>query len=144
MIENDTIRLLRECDSGVEMGVSSISQVIDKVKNEKLKEILSECKNEHEELKLSLNELLDEYHDDGKKPNPIVKGMSWMKTSAELSFDESDEKIASLMTDGCNMGVKSLTKYLNEYEAADEKSKRVAKKLIKLEEDLIKDLKEYL
>lgn len=144
MIENDTVRLLRECDSGVEMGVASISQVIDRVKNEDFKEKLSSCKTAHEKLRLEIEELLCEYHDDGKKPNPIAKGMSWIKTAAGMSFDESDEKIASLMTDGCNMGVKSLTKYLNEYEAADEKSKRVAKKLIKSEESLIEDMKEYL
>lgn len=144
MIENDTIRLLRECDSGVNMGVSSISQVIDEVENEAFKEKLSRCKSTHEKLKLEIDELLCEYHDDGKKPNPLVKGMSWVKTAAGMSLDDSDEIIASLMTDGCNMGVKSLTKYLNEYEAADEKSKRVAKKLIKSEEDLIEDMKEYL
>ena len=37
MIEQDTIRLLRECDAGVNMGISSIEEVIDKVKSENLR-----------------------------------------------------------------------------------------------------------
>ena len=48
------------------------------------------------------------------------------------------------MTDGCNMGVKSLSKYLNKYAAADEKSKDITKKLIALEETLAKDIRGYL
>ena len=45
-------------------------------------------------------------------------------------MNESDKTIADLMTDGCNMGVKSLNQYLNQYEAADEKKKDIAKRLI--------------
>ena len=62
----------------------------------------------------------------------------------KLIMHESDSTIADLMTDGCNMGVKSLNKYLNEYEAADEESKDIAKRLIKLEEKLGKDIQKYL
>jgi hypothetical protein len=45
--------------------------------------------------------------------------MSWMKTNMKLSMEDSDATIADLMTDGCNMGVKSLNRYLNQYKAAD-------------------------
>ena len=74
----------------------------------------------------------------------MAKGMSWIKTSVKLAIDESDKVIADLITDGCDMGVKSLSKYLNQYEGADEKSKDLAKKLIKIEEDLGDDIREYL
>lgn len=66
----------------------------------------------------------------------MAKSMSWMKTNVKLVMDESDETIADLMTDGCNMGVKSLNKYLNQYKAADEKTKDITKRLINLEEKL--------
>ena len=144
MIENDTIKLLRECDAGIEMGVSSISEVIDRVENEKMKNSLSDCKHAHEKLGLELSQLLDEYHDDGKSSNPIAKGMSWMKTEMSLAMKENDKTIAGLMTDGCNIGVKSLNKYLNQYEAADEKSKDITKRLIKIEQGLVEDMRPYL
>ena len=87
---------------------------------------------------------LEKYQDDGKNPNPIAKGMSWMKTNMKLSMEESDATVAELMTDGCNMGVKSLNRYLNQYKAADEVSKDMAKRLINLEEKLAVDIRGYL
>ncbi len=144
MVEQDTIRLLRECDAGVKMGISSIDDVLNKVKSDALRQYLVDCRNEHVRLQDEINVLLENYQDDGKDPNPIAKGMSWMKTNVKLAVEESDETIADLMTDGCNMGVKSLNKYLNEYEAANEKSKDICKKLINLEEKLTTDIRGYL
>lgn len=144
MVEQDTIKLLRECDAGVKMGISSIDDVLNKVKSDALRQYLVDCRNEHVRLQDEINILLENYQDDGKEPNPIAKGMSWMKTNVKLAVEESDETIADLMTDGCNMGVKSLNKYLNEYEAANEKSKDICKKLINLEEKLITDIRGYL
>lgn len=144
MIEQDTIKLLRECDAGIKMGVSSIDDVLDYVKSDRLKKDLEDCKEEHNKLDKELQELLDRYRDDGKEPNPMAKGMSWMKTNMKLVMDESDHTIADLITDGCNMGVKSLNKYLNQYVAADEKSKDICKRLINLEEDLIVQMRQFL
>ena len=135
---------MRECDAGVKMGISSIEDVLDYVKSEQLKQSLSDCKREHEKLNEELQELLNRYHDDGKEPNPIAKGMSWMKTNMKLAMHESDHTIAELMTDGCNMGVKSLSRYLNQYKAADEISKDIAKRLIHLEEQLAVDIRDFL
>lgn len=144
MIEQDTIKLLRECDAGVKMGVSSIDDVMKYAKSEKLRKILSDNRQEHCKLDKELQELLDDYHDDGKSPNPMAKGMSWMKTNVKLVINESDHTIADLMTDGCNMGVKSLNMYLNQYAAADEKSKDICKRLINLEEDLTIQMRQFL
>lgn len=144
MIESDTIKLLRECDAGIKMGVASIDDVLDYVHDEKLRKCLTECKTQHEKLKTEIQTLLDKYHDEGKEPNPMAKSMSWMKTNMKLVMNESDGTIADLMTDGCNMGVKSLNKYLNQYEAADEKTKDITKRLIKLEEKLIDDIRDFL
>lgn len=144
MIEQDTIKLLRECDAGIKMGVASIDEVIEHVHSEAFRRNLNKCKNEHEKLQLEVNRHLDRFQDDGKNPNPFAKSMSWMKTTMSLSMEDTDATVADLMTDGCNMGVKSLNRYLNQYEAADEFSKDIAKRLIKLEDTLVKDLRIYL
>lgn len=144
MIEQDTIRLLRECDAGVKMGISSIEDVIDRVKQDSMKSILENNRQEHAQLHKKIQQRLQQFDDEGKDPNPMAKGMSWMKTTFKLGIDESDKTIASLMTDGCNMGVKSLNQYLNEYKAAEEYAKDITKKLIALEQSLADDLKEYL
>ncbi len=144
MIESDTIKLLRECDAGIKMGVSSIDDVLDSVKDMNFKNCLTSCKEEHIKLKEEIQELLDKYHDDGKNPNVVAKTMSSVKTNMKLAIHENDETIASLMTDGCNMGVKSLNKYLNQYKAADEVSKDITKRLINLEANLTIDIRPYL
>ena len=144
MIEQDTIKLLRECDAGVKMGVKSIDDVLKYVKSEDFEKRLTDCKEEHEKLSREIQSELDKFHDDGKNPNPIAQGMSWMKTNVKLAMKESDKTIAGLMTDGCNMGVISLNRYLNQYEAADEYSKDITKRLINLEEKLAVDIREYL
>ena len=126
------------------MGVASIDDVLDAVKDQRFRQYLTDCKQEHEQLKEELQALLDKYHDDGKDPNPIAKGMSWMKTNVKMGMDYSDATIADLMTDGCNMGVKSLNRYLNQYEAADEMSKDITKRLINLEERLAVDIRQFL
>ena len=144
MIEQDTIRLLRECDAGVKMGVSSIDDVLDYVHSEQLKTTLTDCKAEHKKLEREIVQLLNKYRDDGKEPNPMASMMSSVKTSVKLVMHESDATIADLMTDGCNMGVKSLKKYLNKYKAADEVSKDITKRLINLEQELALDIRGYL
>ncbi len=144
MVEQDTVKLLRECDAGVAMGIEAIDQVKEHVKSPRLKGYLEDCRREHDKLNSEVQGLLDKYKDDGKSPNPVARGMSWIKTNVKLGFDDSDNTVADLMTDGCNMGVKSLNRYLNEYKAADEVSKDIAKRLINLEESLATDIRGYL
>lgn len=144
MIEQDTIRLLRECDEGVKMGISSIEDVLRHVRSDKLESRLADCKKEHESLHKELQQLLDRYHDEGKDPPAIASVMSELMTKMKLALHDSDAEIADLMTEGCNMGVKSLSKYLNQYAAADESSKGMARRLIALESDLAVDLRGYL
>lgn len=144
MIEQDTIRLLRECDSGVKMGVTSIDEVMKYVKSPELRSYLEKGIEDNAIIQKELEKLLDEYHDDGKEPNVMAKSMSWIKTNVKLAVNESDDKIADLMTEGCNMGVKSLSKYLNQYKAADERSKNITERLINIEERLAVDIRKFL
>lgn len=144
MIEPDTVKLLRECDAGIKMGVKSIDDVLDRVKSPDLKQLLNTCKDEHDKLDKELQKLLDSYGDDGKDPSFISEKMAKMKTEMKLQMDASDNTVADLMTDGCNTGVKFLNKYLNQYAAADEKSKDITKRLINLEAKLTVDMRKFL
>ena len=144
MIEQDTIKLLRECDAGIKMGVKSIEDVWEHAESQDLKTHLDRCKNEHIALHKELETMLERYGDEGKNPNPIATGMSWIKTNVKLGLDGSDKVIADLITDGCNMGVKSLSRYVNQYKAADEASKDIANRLIRLELLLGEQVRGYL
>ena len=144
MIHEDTIKLLRECDAGIKMGVASLDDVLGAVRSEELKKLLQSSKEHHQSLGTEILAALDRFHDDGKNPNPIAKGMSKMKTSMKLTLEDSDATVADLMVSGCDMGVRSLSRYLNQYKAADEDSKDIAKRLIRIESQLSTDLRPYL
>jgi len=144
MIEQDTVKLLRECDAGAKMGTASISDVLDNVENDRFKQLLEECKEEHNTLQHEIQGLLDKYHDDGKQPNPMAQSMSWIKTNMKLMMKPTDQTVAGLITDGCHMGIKSLHRYLNEYSAADTKSRALAEDVIAAESDLCTAMEPYL
>ena len=126
------------------MAVSSIKEVLGSVKSEKLLNLLTDSISLHEEIGNDISKKLNEMGLDSKEPNAIAKTASWLKINVGLLKDESDETVASLISDGCSMGIKELTGYLNKYESADPGAKKVAEKLIAEEEGLLNDLKEFL
>lgn len=140
----DTEKLLRECNSGTKMAVSSIDEVEDHIRNSELKELLQESRAHHQKLELEIRQLLGNHDTSTKEPSAMAKGMSWMKTSMKLEMEDSDRTVADLITDGCNMGVKSLHRYQNQYKRADEKSKEICSRLISIEEELCQKLQRYL
>ncbi|MGN0545349.1 MAG: hypothetical protein ACI4I0_07285 [Acutalibacteraceae bacterium] len=143
-MENDTLKLLRECDSGVKMAVGSIDEVSSRIKDQELKSLLDKSKEEHSQLGGSISELLASLGDEGKDPGVMAKSMSWIKTNVKLGLNDSDRTVAGLMTDGCDMGIKSLTRYLNEYKGASEIARSTARRLIGIEENLLCGLRSYL
>lgn len=141
---NESVKLLRECDAGAKMGISSIEDVIGDVKSTKMKNLLNDSRAQHQELESELRSLLSDHNDEGKAPNPMAKGMSKIKTNVMMMANPSDQTIANIMTDGCNMGIKSVNKYLNQYQNADKDSRNVAEKLVKIESQLHDDLAQFL
>ena len=140
----ETIRLLMECDAGCKMAVSAIDDVAKKVKEDGLKKLLMENKALHKELESEVEGLLNECGATEKEPAAVAKGMSWIKTNVKLFFDRSDNAVADILTDGCNTGIKSLYRYLNQYKAADKKAKRLCEQIIDAEEQLRRDLRYHL
>lgn len=140
----DTIKLLKECDAGSKMAVSSIDDVLDNVESPDMLKLLKETKGHHEKLGNDLHSMLNEHQADEKEPSAIAKGMSWMKTNVKMGMDHSDETIADLMVDGCDMGIKSLQRYLNQYPAAEKSAKDICNRLISIEDKLRRDLYQYL
>lgn len=55
MIESDTIKLLRECDAGIKMGVASIEDVLDYVSNTDLKNISTVARMTTKSLKIKFS-----------------------------------------------------------------------------------------
>lgn len=144
MAHTDTTELLKQCDQGVRMGIDAISDMLPKVDDEKLKDLLRKFSDRHNYIKIELDEMLESHGLKSETPNIMAKSMAEMKTDFKMMIKKDDKTAADLMTDGCDMGMKTLTKYLNEYEGAEEKAKDMARRIIKIEEDFEKALREYL
>ena len=110
MPNDDTIKLLNECNSGIKMGVQGINEVMDNAEDKQLIDILNKYLKEHERLGNKTHEYLNKFHDTGKEPSTIATAMSWVKINFKMMQGNQDEQIADVMTDGCNMGIKSIAK----------------------------------
>ena len=126
------------------MGIDAIDDIMPRVDDRELEKILSNYKTRHEELKDELAVMMKDAGVPADEPNIMAVGMSKLKTNFKMMMEDSDRTVADLMTDGCDMGIKSLTKYLNQYESAEEKVKDITKKIIRVESDFEEDLKKYL
>jgi len=144
MDQNDTTRLLRECDAGIRMGVKSLSDAMPAVEDANLLRALQKSRATHEELARRCRTALHAAHIPGQNPNPMADAMSWLKTNMKLMMKPTDQTVAGLITDGCHMGIKSLHRYLNEYSAADTKSRALAEDVIAAESDLCTAMEPYL
>ncbi|MBQ1769264.1 MAG: hypothetical protein II005_10480 [Turicibacter sp.] len=144
MPTQDTIKLLNECNAGIKMAVESLDEVLDKAKNENLITILRNSLEEHKKLGDLTHQKLNEFHDKDKEPSALAKAMSWMSTNLKLFTGDVDEKIADLITEGCNMGIKSISRYLNQYPNSRDDVKDLVHELIKIEDKLVHELRSYL
>lgn len=145
-MREDTINLLKECNSGITMGISSINNVLPYVKNPHIKEALIASKERHAKLGEQAHKALADYNESRNPPHKMAKFMADMKIKAQMAMamDSRDKQIASSMTDGCNMGIKSIYKYLNKYDEADSLSKSIAKDIIGAEEELRANMCNFL
>ena len=142
---NDTINLLKECDAGLEMAISSLEQVREEAKADNFTNMLDKYYNNHIKIQKDVDKKLVEYNSDGKKANPLAEMMSSMKTSFKLTTtNHTDEEIADLMIDGCNMGIKSVSKYMNQYTNANQDIMQLANDIIVLEQNFMNELRQYL
>lgn len=144
MANEDTINLLKECNAGAKMVINGINDVIKKVDNKKLLSILEKYLKDHEKLEEKIEDELKKFNAEEKEPNPLAKAMSWAKINMKLIKGEHDKIIADLMTEGCNMGIKSICRYLNEYDSAMESIKGLCYDLVEIEENFSKDLRKFL
>lgn len=143
-MSKDTLELLKECNAGCKSATNSMEQVQAYVKDRELKKIIEQYNKEHILIGDECHKILDKAGETEKDPSPMAKTFSWISTEIKMMINDDEKKIADIMVDGCNMGIKALSRYLNEYKEADKESRNLTKKLICLEQDFMNDLLRYL
>ena len=143
-VSQDTIELLKECDAGCKMAMDSMEQIGRFVTDDQLKTVIQKYNNDHIKMEEDIHRMLNNHGAEGQEPNPMAKVSSWMQSQVKMMIKGDSKQAASLLTDGCNMGVKSLCEYKNSYKAADEKSVAMCEKLCDMETRMAADLQRFL
>ncbi len=140
----NTIQLLKECSSGCQMGMESVKKMREYVRDPKLNELLEAYGEKHRGLEGRISGILSEYGKEESAPSKMAELMSKMDMSVKMFMHPDDHQVAKLMMDGCNMGIQSVSEYVNKYPDASRESQSVARELIKIEEDFMQEMKGFV
>ena len=143
-MEDHTLKLLQECSQGCKMGIKSMDQVESYVSDSRLNRVIGKYKEEHKRLENEADELLMWHGKESKQPEKMATAMSWISTEMKMMMQDDDKQVAKIMTDGCNMGVKSICGFINQYSGASKSAMKVADDLVKMEEKFRDELKAFL
>ena len=130
MMEEHSVNLLRECDSGCKMAAESLEQIRDMVSDQ--------------ELDAKIKKTLSAMEEEGKEPGKMASAWSWMSTEMRMLAKGGDKEAASIVTDGCNMGIKTICGYKNQYSGASKAVMEIADELTGMEENLRDHMKKFL
>ncbi len=143
-MDEDTVKLLKACNAGCKTATRSMEQVLPYIDNEELGALLEDYDKKHIAVGEECRRLLNEEGEEDSDPSGAVRAMTSMVTEMRLLVDDSTERIAEFLMDGCYRGIKSVSGYCNQYRAASPESTRLAHRLIETEEIFMKDLRPYL
>ena len=144
MEDKNEINVLGELNKGACMGKDAIHFILDKVKDDDLKEELNRQYSKYKEISDKIKKLYPEYNE-GKphETSAMNKVMTWYGIEMKTFTDESTSKIAELLLQGTNMGIIEGRKLLN-HKQTDPEVEKIAKEYVDMQEDAVEKLKKFL
>ena len=140
-IENhDSVLLLQDCIAGCKMALESMDDIREHTDDKQLRELIDKYYDEHTGLSVDCRDMLDKAGADIKEPGMFAK----MAAKLQTAMKDDQSQAAKLLTEGCNMGIETISGSLNEYRDADSKSVAIAERLRTLEEKMVGDLQPLL
>ena len=143
-MNQDTIELLSQINAGCKMAVDSMEQVQKSVDDVKLKDIIKKYNDAHIKMEDTTHRILNNAGVPDREPGIVAKTFAAMQAKTKLLMKNEVHEAADILTDGCNMGIKSLSEYRNRCKAADEKSIDLCQKLCDIENRMIGELQPLL
>ena len=144
-IENhDSVLLLQDCLAGCKMALESMDDIREHTDDKQLRELIDKYYDEHTRLSVDCRDMLDKAGADFKEPGVFAKMAAKLQTAMKMAVNDRQSQAAKLLTEGCNMGIETISGSLNEYRDADSKSVAIAERLRTLEEKMVGDLQPLL
>lgn len=144
MSDENEINVLDELCKGACMGKDAIHFILDKVKDDALKEELNNQYKHYDLIYNKIKELYPEYSE--KEPhetNAMNKVITWYGIEMKTFADDSTSKIAELLLQGTNMGIIEGRKLLN-HKQTDENVNALVKEYVDMQEQAVEKLKQFL
>ncbi len=144
---NENNELLLYIYENASMGVKSTTTLIRTINNKdnKIKKILEGELKGYENFVKDSEKLLKKYKVEKKEKGFIADISSYMGIKMEMLKDNSDARVADMLTKGFTMGNLDITKKIDMYEKnADKDILNLAKKLLDFGKENIELLKPYL
>lgn len=143
-MNSDTVALLKECDAGCKMAVNNMNQVRAYAEDGKLRSVIDEYIKRHENFGDKCHRMLFDLKESTQEPPVMASAFAKISTDMKLMLEKDSHKIAEILIDGCNMGVKSVSEYVHKYDKADKESVSLAKELISMEQKMSDELLQFL
>lgn len=122
-IENhDSVLLLQDCIAGCKMALESMDNIREHTDDKQLRELIDKYYDEHTGLSVDCRDMLDKAGADIKEPGVFAKMAAKLQTAMKMAVNDDQSQAAKLLTEGCNMGIETISGSLNEYRDADSKS----------------------
>ncbi|MFA5603369.1 MAG: hypothetical protein WDA12_00750 [Bacilli bacterium] len=141
---NENIELLKFIYQNSQMGIETISQLIDIAEGEEFGKQLKSQLKEYKDINEDAEKLLEENNCDEEGLNAFEKIRTYLMINIQTLTDKTPSHIAEMLIIGSNMGVLDATKNLKKYKEADGQIINLMEKLLKTEEDNIQNLKDFL
>lgn len=144
---NENIELLNYIHEDSQMGITSLTTLIRKLNNKdnKIKKIVEAELKGYEQFQKDSEKLLKKYKAEIMDASMMAKTMSTMKLNFEVMKDNSDAKIADILTKGFTMGTIDMNKKIETYKDDVRKDiLKLAQNFLKFQNENIEILKEYL
>ena len=144
---NKNAELLEYIYQNADMGSKSLTNLLNTIngKDNKIKKIIEDELKEYERFLKDSKKLMKNYKVEVKSKGIMADIGSFMGIKMEMFKDNSDARIADMLTKGLTMGKIDITKKIKNYDkVADKEVIDLAKKILEFNENSINALKSYL
>lgn len=142
---NQNAELLNFIYQNAQMGVVTISQLLDIVKDRDMRKQLQSQRNEYERIHDRAAKLLNQNGYDEKGISALDTIKTYLMINLQTMVDKTNSHIAQMMLLGSTMGIVQATRNSKKYENSSEADiLDLNEDLLRFEEDNFQALKAYL
>ena len=141
---DQTVELLQRTLENARMGEDAFGQLLDKARDQKLREELMYQQAQYRETVRTAEEQLFARGGVPHAKSSLSRMNAWMGMEMGTLLDRSPEHLADMVIQGQTMGVIEMTKARSEYVDADTAAQGVASDFLAKQQDGIERMKAFL